>query len=62
MEVRKAKEKNKITIGRSKKADVICNDESVSRTQCTLIYENNSWNLYDGFLDNGHRGSTNGLW
>ena len=63
-------EKKIVRIGRSKSAEIVYKDDSVSRIQCTyknifkfrLVFENNFWHLYDGYLDNGNKGSTNGLW
>jgi pSer/pThr/pTyr-binding forkhead associated (FHA) protein len=57
-----SREKKIVRIGRSKQAEVVYKDDSVSRIQCTIVYEKGSWNLYDGYLDNGNKGSTNGLW
>lgn len=52
-----------ITFGRSKIANVIINQSEVSRIQCTLIFENNNWVLYNGYIDidNIHQISTNGI-
>ena len=57
-----SKDKKIIRIGRSKQAEVVYKDDSVSRIQCTIVFEKGEWNLYDGYLDNGNKGSTNGLW
>lgn len=57
-----SKDKKIIRIGRSKQAEVIYKDDSVSRIQCTIVFEKGEWNIYDGYLDNGNKGSTNGLW
>lgn len=56
------KEKH-ITFGRSKTANIIINQSEVSRIQCTLMFENNNWVLYNGFIDveNVHQLSTNGI-
>ena len=51
-----------VRIGRSKSVEIVYKDDSVSRIQCTLLFENDEWSLYDGYLDNGNKGSTNGLW
>ncbi len=56
-------EYNKFTIGRSHKCDYQYNDKSVSKVQCTLIYEKNNWYIYDGiYNDHEKKVSTNGLW
>lgn len=56
-------QKRAITIGRNKKCDIHYQEDSVSKVQCTLIYNNNDWILYDGALNhNEQRCSTNGLW
>ncbi len=57
-----SKEKNLIRIGRSKKNEVVVNDISVSRIQCTLVFERNEWILYDGVYKNSKNSSTNGIW
>lgn len=58
-------QKKVITIGRNKKCDVYYQEDSVSKVQCTLIYNDNDndWMLYDGSMNhNEQRCSTNGLW
>jgi len=57
-----SKDKKIVTIGRSKQAEVVYKDDAVSRIQCTIVFEKGNWVLYDGYLDNGNKGSTNGLW
>jgi hypothetical protein len=58
-----SKEKTIIRIGRSKEAEIVYKDDSVSRIQCTLAFESGEWILYDGQLENGsNKSSTNGLW
>lgn len=51
-----------IKIGRSKDAEVICKDESVSRIHCTIHFEDSSWVLYDGLKEHQNKISTNGTW
>lgn len=58
-----SRDKKLLRIGRSKSAEIVYKDDSVSRIQCTLLYEDSSWVLYDGsFEDTGLKISTNGLW
>ncbi len=57
-----SKEKKIVRIGRSKKAEVTVNDISISRIQCTLVFEKNEWVLYDGVYQNSKKSSTNGIW
>lgn len=58
-----SKDKTQVRIGRAKEAEILYKDDSVSRIQCTLSYENSDWVLYDGSLENGgNKTSTNGLW
>lgn len=52
-------EKTEFKIGRGADCDIIINNDSISRVQCTLAYQNDKWVLYDGSI---HKGSTNGLW
>ena len=53
-------QKNKnITIGRGKNCNIILNNLSYSRIQCSIILENNFWYIIDG--DN-EKESTNGTW
>ena len=55
--------KVKFTIGRKKTCDYIYDDYSISKVQCTLIYEKGNWIIYDGDYDNFHnKKSTNGIW
>ena len=52
-----------VTIGRGKECDIVEKKENVSKVQCTIIYVNNNWVLYDGVYNNkGQKKSTNGLW
>jgi hypothetical protein len=51
-----------IRVGRSKKAEVECKDESISRIQCTIVYEQDNWVLYDGNFQGTSKISTNGIW
>jgi len=56
-------EKKQIRIGRSKTNEIVYKDDSVSRIQCTLCYENDEWILFDGhFEPTEFKISTNGLW
>jgi len=48
-----------VRVGRNKDLEVCYNDESISRIQCTFIFENKRWYLYDGSRE---RASTNGVW
>jgi pSer/pThr/pTyr-binding forkhead associated (FHA) protein len=57
-----SRDKKLIRIGRSKKAEIIVNDNSVSRIQCTLVFEDDQWILYDGVNNNSKKSSTNGIW
>lgn len=51
------------TIGRSDICNYQYNDDSVSKIQCTLIYQKNNWYIYDGlYNDYDKKLSTNGLW
>lgn len=54
-------EKLLIRIGRSKTNDIDIdfNDESTSRLQTTIFYENNNWYIVDG---DGNKKSLNGTW
>ena len=57
------KKYTRFTIGRSIKCNYQYDDDSVSKVQCTIIYQNNNWYLYDGFVCNLEKKvSTNGLW
>ena len=53
--------KQYIKLGRIKNNDIDLefNDESTSRIQTTIFYENNNWYIVDG---NGKKGSLNGTW
>ena len=56
-------EYNYFTIGRSELCNYQYNDDSVSKVQCTLIYQNNNWYIYDGLYNEYDKKlSTNGLW
>ena len=56
-------EYNYFSIGRSDICNYQYNDDSVSKVQCTLIYQNNNWYIYDGlYHDYDKKLSTNGLW
>ncbi len=37
-------------------------DDSVSRVQCSVVFENEMWVLYDGQPNQVVKNSTNGLW
>ncbi len=51
------------TIGRSNICNYQYKDDSVSKVQCTLIYQKNNWYIYDGlYNDYDKKLSTNGLW
>lgn len=54
-------EKKYIKLGRIKLNDIDLefNDESTSRIQTTIIYENNNWFIVDG---DGNKNSLNGTW
>jgi pSer/pThr/pTyr-binding forkhead associated (FHA) protein len=54
--------KDMIRIGRSRTAEIMYKDDSVSRVQCSIIFENDLWVLYDGEPDQIIKNSTNGLW
>jgi hypothetical protein len=54
--------KDLIRIGRSRNAEIVYKDDSVSRVQCSLAYESDSWFVYDGLPNEGNKNSTNGLW
>ena len=57
------KKYTRFTIGRSIKCNYQYDDDSVSKVQCTIIYQNNNWYLYDGFVCYLEKKvSTNGLW
>ena len=56
-------EYNYFSIGRSDICNYQYNDDSVSKVQCTLIYQNNNWYIYDGLYNEYDKKlSTNGLW
>jgi len=46
-------------LGRSRNCDIIINETNTSRYQCTFIYENGTWFVYDGKPGGP---STNGVW
>lgn len=46
-------------IGRGEECDIVIKSNSISRVQCSLIYVNNNWVIYDGLRD---KPSLNGLW
>jgi len=48
-----------VKIGRDKKNEVVYKDDSVSRVQCSFVYEDNFWYVYDGIPS---KPSTNGIW
>ena len=53
----------RFTIGRSHNCNYQYDDDSVSKVQCTIIFQNNNWYLYDGYICNLEKKvSTNGLW
>ena len=53
----------RFTIGRSHNCNYQYDDDSVSKVQCTIIFQNNNWYLYDGYVCNLEKKvSTNGLW
>ncbi len=54
--------KDQIRIGKSRTAEIIYKDDSISRVQCTIVFENDYWVLYDGQKDQTIKNSTNGLW
>lgn len=56
-----SKDKKVIRLGRIKtnEIDLDFNDESISRIQTTIRFENNNWFIYDG---DGKKGSLNGTW
>lgn len=46
---------------------MVVNDSLLSRIHCSIFYENNKWNVRDGYIvrDEGtpyHKTSTNGTW
>jgi len=53
------KENKLVRVGRSKQAEVVYKDESVSRFQISFAFEGNKWFICDGIKD---KVSTNGLW
>jgi hypothetical protein len=55
--------KKTIKIGRLKnpEIDIDLNDESTSRIQSTIFYENNNWYIIDGDIEN-KKPSLNGTW
>jgi len=48
-----------VGMGRSKKSEITFRDPNVSRNQCTFMYENHTWYMYDGIPG---QPSTNGVW
>ena len=51
------------TIGRSKFCNYIYDEETISKIQCTIIFKDKNWILYDGDYSISHkRNSTNGIW
>lgn len=54
--------KNIITMGRDSHCDIPYIEDSVSKIQFTLKFEDDNWFLYDGSVGNKHKKSTNGLW
>ena len=57
------KEYKSFTIGRSNQCNYIYDEDSVSKIQCTFIFENDNWYIYDGlYSPNEKKISTNGLW
>ena len=60
-----SKKQNIIKIGRKRTCDIaFTKDDRVSRIQCTFLFDNNEWVLYDGEIDERKtfHNSTNGLW
>lgn len=56
-------DKKIIKIGRDKSCDFVYESDSISKVQCTLVYEFDSWVIYDGlYHDSVYKPSTNGLW
>jgi len=52
------KEVTKVRIGRNKSNEIFCNDDDVSRIQCTFVFDQD-WYVYDGTSE---KASKNGLW
>lgn len=53
----------KIRLGRAKTNEIICECNTISRIQWTIIYESGTWVIYNGsFEEEHHHPSTNGLW
>ena len=51
------------TIGRSKLCNYIYDEETVSKIQCTIIFKDKNWILYDGYYSiSQNKNSTNGIW
>jgi len=48
-----------VSLGRSKKSHIVFDDVNVSRFQCTFVYDDYNWFLYDG---KPGQSSTNGIW
>jgi len=48
-----------VKIGRSKDLDIVYKDDSISRFQCSFLFDNNTWYVQDGVDD---KKSTNGIW
>ena len=59
--VANSKDKRVIRLGRIKtnEIDLDFNDESISRVQTTIKFENNNWYIIDG---DGKKASLNGTW
>ncbi len=53
-----------IKIGRLKTSeiDIEINDESTSRVQTSIFYENNNWYIIDGNKQENYKSSLNGTW
>jgi len=52
-------EKTYFTLGRSRNCDIVFKESNTSRYQCTFIFENGTWFIYDGKPGGP---STNGVW
>lgn len=58
-----SKDKKIIKIGRDKLCDFVYDNDSISKVQCTFVYDSDNWFLYDGCYNNYQlKNSTNGLW
>jgi len=54
----KPNETKRVRVGRNKNLEIVCDEENVSRIQCTFVFDK-TWCIYDGTPE---KQSRNGIW